>query len=151
MSFLFIVFWFTTGNTASNPDYVPPPGEQWVVTTYAYSQVSLAWLQAASMGAVLLAAGAKDKRYALPNARSMIHQPLAGMQGTAEEILIHATEFQRIKTKLNEILIKHTGQSMERIAQDTDRDRFMSADEAVAYGLIDKAIESMPRVENAGG
>ena len=101
--------------------------------------------QAASMGAVLLAAGTKGKRYALPNARIMIHQPLAGMQGTAEEILIHATEFQRIKTKLNEILIKHTGQSMEKIEADTDRDRFMSADEGVEYGLIDKAIESMPR------
>lgn len=102
--------------------------------------------QAASMGAVLLAAGTKGKRYALPNARIMIHQPLAGMQGTAEEILIHATEFQRIKTKLNEILIKHTGQTMDQILKDTDRDRFMSADEGVDYGLIDKAIESMPRV-----
>jgi len=101
--------------------------------------------QAASMGAVLLAAGTKGKRYALPNARIMIHQPLAGMQGTAEEILIHAAEFQRIKTRLNEILIKHTGQTMERIEADTDRDRFMSADESVEYGLIDKAIESMPR------
>lgn len=100
--------------------------------------------QAASMGAVLLAAGAKDKRFALPNARIMIHQPLAGMQGTAEEILIHATEFARIKTKLNEILIKHTGQSMERIEEDTDRDRFMSAEEAAEYGLIDKPIEAMP-------
>ncbi len=102
--------------------------------------------QAASMGAVLLAAGAKGKRYALPNARIMIHQPLAGMQGTAEEILIHATEFQRIKQKLNEILLKHTGQTLEKIEADTDRDRFMSANEAVDYGLIDKAIESMPRV-----
>ena len=107
--------------------------------------------QAASMGAVLLAAGTKGKRYALPNARIMIHQPLAGMQGTAEEILIHATEFQRIKTKLNEILIKHTGQSMDQIEKDTDRDRFMSADEAVEYGLIDKAIESMPRGEKSEG
>ncbi len=102
--------------------------------------------QAASMGAVLLAAGTHGKRYALPNARIMIHQPLAGMQGTAEEILIHATEFQRIKQKLNEILLKHTGQSLEKIEEDTDRDRFMSAEEGVAYGLIDKAIESMPRV-----
>ncbi len=102
--------------------------------------------QAASMGAVLLAAGTKGKRYALPNARIMIHQPLAGMQGTAEEILIHAKEFQRIKSKLNDILIKHTGQSLENIERDTDRDRFMSAQEAVDYGLIDKAIESMPRV-----
>lgn len=102
--------------------------------------------QAASMGAVLLAAGAKNKRYALPNARIMIHQPLAGMQGTAEEIMIHAAEFKRIKRKLNDILLKHTGQTLEAIERDTDRDRFMSADEAVQYGLIDKAIESMPRV-----
>ncbi|MFO1063186.1 MAG: ATP-dependent Clp endopeptidase proteolytic subunit ClpP [Pirellulales bacterium] len=101
--------------------------------------------QAASMGAVLLAAGAAGKRYALPNARIMIHQPLAGMQGTAEEISIHAKEFKRIKQKLNEILIKHSGQSLTQIEQDTDRDRFMSAEEAVEYGLIDKAIESMPR------
>jgi len=101
--------------------------------------------QAASMGAVLLAAGARGKRYALPNARIMIHQPLAGMQGTAEEILIHAEEFKRIKRKLNEILLKHTGQTLEAIERDTDRDRFMSAEEGVAYGLIDKAIESMPR------
>ncbi len=101
--------------------------------------------QAASMGAVLLAAGAKGKRFALPNARIMIHQPLAGMQGTAEEISIHAREFKRIKQKLNEILLKHTGQELTKIEQDTDRDRFMSAEEAVGYGLIDKAIESMPR------
>lgn len=101
--------------------------------------------QAASMGAVLLAAGQKGKRFALPNARVMIHQPLAGMQGTAEEIMIHAEEFRRIKRKLNEILLKHTGQSLEKIEKDTDRDRFMSADEAAEYGLIDKSIESMPR------
>lgn len=101
--------------------------------------------QAASMGAVLLAAGAAGKRFALPNARIMIHQPLAGMQGTAEEISIHAREFKRIKQKLNEILIKHSGQSLTQIEHDTDRDRFMSAEEAVEYGLIDKAIESMPR------
>jgi ATP-dependent Clp protease, protease subunit len=105
--------------------------------------------QAASMGAVLLAAGAKNKRYALPNARIMIHQPLAGMQGTAEEISIHAKEFKRIKQKLNEILLKHSGQTLTQIEADTDRDRFMSADEAVTYGLIDKAIESMPRIGGA--
>lgn len=103
--------------------------------------------QAASMGAVLLAAGAKGKRYGLPNARIMIHQPLAGMQGTAEEILIHAEEFKRIKRKLNEILLKHTGQTLEAIERDTDRDRFMSAAEGCEYGLIDKVIESMPRTE----
>lgn len=105
--------------------------------------------QAASMGAVLLAAGAAGKRFALPNARIMIHQPLAGMQGTAEEISIHAREFKRIKQKLNEILIKHSGQSLTQIERDTDRDRFMSADEAVEYGLIDRAIESMPRLPGA--
>lgn len=101
--------------------------------------------QAASMGAVLLAAGAKGKRYCLPNARIMIHQPLAGMQGTAEEILIHATEFKKTKRKLNEILMKHSGQSLDAIEKDTDRDRFMSAEEGVAYGLVDQVIESMPR------
>jgi ATP-dependent Clp protease, protease subunit len=99
--------------------------------------------QAASMGAVLLTAGAKTKRYALPNARIMIHQPLAGMQGTAEDILIHAREFQRIKTRMNEILIKHTGHSLEKIEKDTDRDRFMSSDEAREYGLVDHVVASM--------
>ncbi len=101
--------------------------------------------QAASMGAVLLAAGAKGKRFCLPNARIMIHQPLAGMQGTAEEILIHANEFKKTKRKLNEILMKHTGQSLEAIEKDTDRDRFMSAEEGVAYGLVDQVISTMPR------
>ncbi|XZE46324.1 ATP-dependent Clp protease proteolytic subunit [Pirellulaceae bacterium SH467] len=103
--------------------------------------------QAASMGAVLLTAGAKNKRYSLPNSRIMIHQPLAGMQGTAEEISIHVQEFRRTKRRLNEILIKHCGQSLEKIEQDTDRDRFMDPEEAVSYGLIDKVIDSMPRVE----
>src|SRR6187401_2322899 len=100
--------------------------------------------QAASMGAVLLTAGAPGKRFALPNARIMIHQPLAGMQGTAEEIMIHANEFQRIKKKMNEILLKHTGQTIEKIQKDIDRDRFMSAEEAAEYRLIDKVIENMP-------
>lgn len=99
--------------------------------------------QAASMGAVLLTAGAKGKRFALPNARIMIHQPLAGMQGTAEEIRIHAEEFKRIKRRLNEILIHHCGVSIEQIEKDTDRDRFMSAEESVAYGLIDKVVSSV--------
>ncbi|MCG8583231.1 MAG: ATP-dependent Clp protease proteolytic subunit [Pirellulales bacterium] len=97
--------------------------------------------QAASMGALLLTAGAEGKRFALPNARIMIHQPLAGMEGTAEEIMIHATEFERTKRKLNEILLKHTGHSYEKIEQDTDRDNFMSAEEAVEYNLIDRMIE----------
>jgi ATP-dependent Clp protease protease subunit len=100
--------------------------------------------QAASMGAVLLAAGAAGKRRALPNARIMIHQPLAGMEGTAEEIMIHAKEFKNIKHKLNGILLKHTGHPLEKIEQDTDRDRFMSAAEARDYRLIDEVIERMP-------
>jgi len=103
--------------------------------------------QAASMGAVLLTAGAEGKRFSLPNSRIMIHQPLAGMQGTAEEISIHLREFQRTKRRLNEILIKHCGQSLEQIEKDTDRDRFMDTEEACSYGLIDKVISSMPRVE----
>ncbi len=103
--------------------------------------------QAASMGAVLLTAGAKKKRYALPNARIMIHQPLAGMQGTAEDIMIHAREFQRIKKRMNEILLKHTGHTLERIEKDTDRDCFMSATEAAEYGLVDHVVESMSMAE----
>jgi ATP-dependent Clp protease protease subunit len=99
--------------------------------------------QAASMGAVLLTAGAPGKRFALPNARIMIHQPLAGMQGTAEEIMIHAKEFRRIKQRMNEILIKHTGHPLEKIEKDTDRDRFMSAEEAAEYRLVDKVITKM--------
>jgi ATP-dependent Clp protease protease subunit len=101
--------------------------------------------QAASMGAVLLTAGAAGKRNALPNARIMIHQPLAGMQGTAEEIMIHAKEFRNVKKRLNEILIKHTGHPLEKIEQDTDRDRFMTAIEAKEYNLIDQVIERMER------
>ena len=97
--------------------------------------------QAASMGAVLLAAGAPGKRKALPNSRIMIHQPTAGAEGTAEEILIHAKEFTKVKERLNRILIKHTGHPLEKIEQDTDRDRFMSAEEALEYGLIDHVIE----------
>jgi ATP-dependent Clp protease protease subunit len=96
--------------------------------------------QAASMGAVLLTAGAKGKRFALPNARIMIHQPLAGMQGTAQEIEIHVAELRRIKRKMNDIMIHHTGHTLEKIEQDTDRDRFMSAEEARDYNLIDRVI-----------
>ena len=96
--------------------------------------------QAASMGAVLLTAGAKGKRYALPNARIMIHQPLAGMQGTAREVEIHVEELRRIKRRMNEIMIEHTGHTLEKIEEDTDRDRFMGAEEAREYGLIDKVV-----------
>ena len=99
--------------------------------------------QAASMGAVLLTAGSAGKRNALPNARIMIHQPLAGMEGTAEDIMIHAKEFKRVKERINNILIKHTGHPLEQIERDTDRDRFMSADEALEYKLIDQVIEHM--------
>jgi len=97
--------------------------------------------QCASMGAVLLAAGAKGKRNALPNSRIMIHQPLAGMEGSAEEIMIHAKEFRKVKERLNQILFHHTGNPLEKIEADTDRDRFMSAEEAQKYGLIDNVIE----------
>jgi ATP-dependent Clp protease, protease subunit len=100
--------------------------------------------QAASMGAILLTAGAAGKRNALPNARIMIHQPLSGMEGTAADLAIHAKEVVRIKQRMNEILIKHTGQSLERIQADTDRDNFMLAEEAKAYGLIDNLLEKMP-------
>lgn len=100
--------------------------------------------QAASMGAILLTAGAHGKRNALPNARIMIHQPLSGMEGTAADLAIHAKEVLRIKQRMNEILIKHTGQSLERIQEDTDRDNFMLAEEAKSYGLIDHILEKMP-------
>jgi len=96
---------------------------------------------AASMGAFLLAAGAKGKRYALPNSEIMIHQPLGGMQGQASDIKIHADRIIRMKEKLNTILAERTGQTLEKVTQDTDRDNFLSADEACAYGLIDKVID----------
>lgn len=100
--------------------------------------------QAASMGAILLAAGAPGKRNALPHARIMIHQPLAGMEGTATELEIHAKEVLRIKQMMNEILLKHTGQTLTKIEEDTDRDNFMSAEEAKSYGLIDNVLERLP-------
>jgi len=100
--------------------------------------------QAASMGAMLLTAGTKGKRFALPNARVMIHQPLAGTEGTTTEILIHAKEFLRTKKTLNQLLAKHTGQPIEVIEKGTDRDNFMSAAEARDFGLIDKVLERMP-------
>ena len=99
--------------------------------------------QAASMGALLLAAGAAGKRYALPNASIMIHQPLAGMQGTAEEIKIHVQNLTKMKRRLNEILLKHTGKSLEQIEKDTDRDNFMSAEEAQSYQLVDHVVSSI--------
>ena len=100
--------------------------------------------QAASMGAVLLAAGAKGKRFALPNARVMIHQPWGGAQGAASDISIQAKEILKLREKLNGILSSHTEQTIEKIEKDTDRDFFMSADEAMAYGLVDTVITQKP-------
>lgn len=97
--------------------------------------------QAASMGALLLAGGAKGKRYCLPHSRIMIHQPSGGFQGQASDIDIHAREVLKLRQRLNEILAKHTGQPVERIERDSDRDNFMDADTAVAYGLIDTVLE----------
>lgn len=100
--------------------------------------------QCASMGALLLTAGAPGKRNALPNSRIMIHQPLAGMEGTATDLDIHAKEVIKMKRRLNEILLKHTGQTLEQIERDTDRDNFMSSEEARDYGLIDNILEKLP-------
>jgi ATP-dependent Clp protease protease subunit len=103
--------------------------------------------QAASMGALLLAAGAPKKRFALPNARIMIHQPLGGAQGHATDIKIQATEILRMKDTLNEILAHHTGQKIEKIAQDTDRDFFMSGNEAKTYGIVDRVVADRSQLE----
>ena len=100
--------------------------------------------QAASMGALLLAAGAKSKRYALPNSRVMIHQPLGGFQGQATDIDIHAREILSMRQRLNEILSKHTGQALDTIARDTERDNFKSAEAACDYGLVDSVLERRP-------
>lgn len=102
--------------------------------------------QACSMGSFLLMGGAKGKRFALPNARIMIHQPLGGFKGQATDIMIHAHETQRIKQTLNSILAKHTGKSIEDITRDTERDNFMTAQEALEYGLIDKVISSRAEI-----
>ena len=108
--------------------------------------------QAASMGAFLLTAGSKGKRFALPNARVMIHQPMGGFQGQATEIDIHAREILKIREKLNQIMAQHTGQPLEKISQDTERDYFMSAEEAKTYGLIDEVIvRSQEKPESNGG
>jgi len=104
--------------------------------------------QAASMGALLLAGGEKGKRYALPHSRVMIHQPLGGFQGQATDIEIHAKEILLIREKLNMILARHTGQDLEKIGQDTDRDNFMSAEQSVAYGLIDQVLDERQGVDD---
>lgn len=118
--------------------YVKPP-----ITTICLGQ-------AASMGAFLLCAGTKGKRFALPNARVMIHQPMGGFQGQATEIDIHAREILKIRERLNEIMAKHTGQPLDKIAQDTERDYFMSGEEAKTYGLIDEVILRGPEKEKTG-
>ncbi|MBV08879.1 ATP-dependent Clp endopeptidase proteolytic subunit ClpP [Rubinisphaera sp.] len=102
--------------------------------------------QAASMGAVLLTAGTPGKRAALPNSRIMIHQPLAGMEGTATELDIHAREVIKVKRRMNEIMQKHTGKTIDEIERDTDRDNFMTAEEARDYGLVDKVLEQIPQI-----
>jgi len=106
--------------------------------------------QAASMGAMLLSAGTKGKRYALPNARIMIHQPLGGAQGQVTDIEIQTKEILRVKKLLNEILAKHTGQQLSKIEKDTDRDFYMSAQEAVEYGIVDEVIETKKGIIKAG-
>ena len=113
--------------------FVKPP-----VATYCVGQ-------AASMGALLLCAGAKGKRFALPAARIMIHQPWGGVQGAASDISIQAREILRLREKINDLLMKHTGQSLEKIQKDTDRDYFMSAEEAKEYGIIDEVIYGKPK------
>ena len=112
---------------------------------YVKPQISTVCVgQAASMGALLLAAGAKGKRYALPHARIMIHQPLGGFQGQATDVDIQAREILRMREELNNILVKHTGQSLKKIEKDTDRDFFMSGRQAQEYGLVDDVISNRP-------
>ncbi len=140
---------------AENPDkdihfYINSPGGSVTAGLSIYDTMqfvkpdvsTLCLGQACSMGAFLLTAGAKGKRFALPNSRVMIHQPMGGFQGQASDIAIHAKEILSLRAKLNEIMAHHTGQPVERIERDTDRDNFLSAEEAVEYGLIDKVLSS---------
>ena len=140
---------------AENPDkdislYINSPGGSVTAGMAIYDTIqfikpdvsTLCIGQAASMGALLLTAGAKNKRFCLTNSRVMIHQPLGGFQGQASDIEIHAKEILYLKSKLNDILAHHTNQSVKKIAEDTDRDNFMSSEDAVAYGIVDKVINS---------
>ena len=140
---------------AENPDkdihfYINSPGGSvsaglsiYVTLQFIKPDVStLCMGQACSMGAFLLTAGAKGKRFALPNSRVMIHQPMGGFQGQASDIAIHAKEILSLRAKLNEIMAHHTGQPIDRIERDTDRDNFLSAQDAVEYGLIDKVLHN---------
>jgi ATP-dependent Clp protease protease subunit len=147
---------------SENPDkdihlYINSPGGSVtagmaIYDTMQFIQCSVSTMcigQAASMGAVLLAAGEAGKRFSLPHSRVMIHQPLGGFQGQATDIEIHAKEILLIREKLNAILAKHTGQDLERIGNDTDRDNFMSAETAAEYGLIDEVLTSRPTAGTA--
>jgi len=138
---------------AENPDkdihfYINSPGGSVSAGLSVYDTMqfikpdvsTLCMGQACSMGAFLLAAGAQGKRFALPNSRVMIHQPMGGFQGQASDIAIHAKEILSLRAKLNELMAQHTGQAIERIERDTDRDNFLSAQEAAEYGLIDKVL-----------
>ncbi|ROH87945.1 ATP-dependent Clp endopeptidase proteolytic subunit ClpP [Pseudomethylobacillus aquaticus] len=140
---------------AENPDkdislYINSPGGSVTAGMAIYDTMqfikpdvsTLCTGQAASMGALLLTAGAKGKRFVLPNSRVMIHQPLGGFQGQASDIEIHAREILYLREKLNQIMANHTGQPIDVIANDTDRDNFMSAEQAASYGLVDKVIAS---------
>ena len=139
---------------AENPEkdiniYINSPGGSVtsgmsIYDTMSYIKPDISTLcigQASSMGAILLTGGTKGKRFALPNSRIMIHQPLGGFQGQATDIEIHAQEILKIRTKLNESLSQHSGKDIDKVSQDTERDNFMSGDEAVKYGLIDKVID----------
>ena len=144
---------------AENPDkdihfYINSPGGSVSAGMSGYDTMqfikpdvsTLCMGQACSMGAFLLTAGAKGKRFALPNSRVMIHQPMGGFQGQASDIAIHAKEILSLRAKLNEIMAHHTGQPIERIERDTDRDNFLSAQEAAEYGLIDKVLANREAV-----
>ena len=139
---------------AENPEkdiniYINSPGGSVtsgmsIYDTMSYIKPDISTLcigQASSMGAILLTGGSKGKRFALPNSRVMIHQPLGGFQGQATDIEIHAQEILKIRTKLYEILSHHSGQEIDKVSKDTERDNFMSGEEAVKYGLIDKVID----------
>jgi ATP-dependent Clp protease protease subunit len=145
---------------AENPDkdiylYINSPGGSVTAGMAIYDTIqfikpdisTLCIGQAASMGALLLTSGTKKKRFCLPNSRIMIHQPLGGFQGQASDIEIHAKEILYLKHKLNSILSNHTGQTIEKVSDDTDRDNFMSASDAMNYGLIDKVISNRSEVK----
>jgi len=132
---------------SENPDkdiffYINSPGGSVSAGLAIYDTMQFVKPDVSSMGALLLAAGDKDKRFCLPNSRVMIHQPMGGFQGQASDVEIHAKEILYLRSRLNEIMAKHTGQSVDKISRDTDRDNFLSADEAVKFGIVDKVLTS---------